>query len=166
MAYHSSRLRWIHYQLKVSGDDWKGQPCLRRSPQCPVHLQPLIWIVCAIWIVKRPSDRLMHNSKEHAEQAAYFGVNSLYFPAQVAAPLLHHFTQSPQMLQMWYMWGPGKWPWSALHSVVLKALDRRVWRFILYLDLFEEDCEISLHALCLLYGSRWFWSVSLVEAIF
>lgn len=23
----------------------------------------------------------MHNSKEHAEQAGYFGVNSLYFPA-------------------------------------------------------------------------------------
>lgn len=37
--------------------------------------------LCVIWIAIRLADRLMHNSKEHAEQAGYFGVSSLYFSA-------------------------------------------------------------------------------------
>lgn len=62
------------------------RPRLKRSPRRPAAPQPLIWIGCAIWIAKRPADRLMHNSKEQAERAAYLGVNSLYFPCNGARP--------------------------------------------------------------------------------
>lgn len=62
------------------------RPRLKRSPRRPATPQPLIWIGCAIWIAKRPADRLMHNSKEQAERAAYLGVNSLYFPCNGARP--------------------------------------------------------------------------------
>lgn len=62
------------------------RPRLKRSPRRPATPQPLIWIVCVIWIAKRPADRLVHNSKEQAERAAYLGVNSLYFPCNGAHP--------------------------------------------------------------------------------
>lgn len=72
------------------------RPRLKRSPRRPATPQPLIWIVCAIWIAKRLADRLMHNSKEQGKRAAYLGVNSLYFLCN-GVPL-HPCTQ-PQWLR-------------------------------------------------------------------
>lgn len=98
------------------------RPRLKRSPRRPATPQPFIWIVCAIWIVKRPADRLMHNSKEQAEWAADSGVNSFYFPRNGAHPPVH----SAAMLQEWYGTSrPRKRPWSTLHPAVLNTHD---WR--------------------------------------
>lgn len=36
--------------------------------------------LCGIWMVRRSADRLMRNSKKHAEQPGRAGVTSLYFP--------------------------------------------------------------------------------------
>lgn len=96
---------------------------LKRSPRRPATPRPLIWIVCAIWIVKRPADRLMHNSKEQAERAAYLGVNSLYFSCNGAHLPVH----SAAMSQEWYGASrPRKRPWSTLHPAVLNTPD---WRY-------------------------------------
>lgn len=64
------------------------QQPLKRSLVSPLHPsmsrkpQPVIWIVCVlrvIWIVIGLADRLMHNSKEHAEQARVFWCQLPFF---------------------------------------------------------------------------------------
>lgn len=80
--------RWIHCRLKVSGNDWKGHLCLCYTAPRPVHFSlcsELCVCVCVIWIVMRLPDRLMHNSKKHAEQAGHFRVTSFLFSKRLCS---------------------------------------------------------------------------------
>lgn len=124
-------------------------PRLKRSPRRPATPQPLIWIGCAIWIAKRPADRLMHNSKEQAERAAYLGVNSLYFPCNEARP--HPSTQTRCRSSDTALRDRGKRPRSTLHPAALNTPDRRC---------FAPQQSDSPPA-----GSTAFWLYTLVDEI-